>query len=201
MTLASRELVLKGRFGFRWVSITWCKIFLNILNYLTIAVWHLISTYAHISPSDIWEIILNKKGLKKNSDAVLKIYILPWLSYFPDVLKEESFQYFFSVLLAGFPNLPHISTDVTNIYWGLTSSKDEWPPSLLSLHPSQGELYCYWANKANRDARCSSNRICLTRWWSLCQSVSLNDYWATGPFSDIASGVVFIKASFSCAWD
>lgn len=178
MFLASRKLVVRGKFVFRWVNITWYKRFLDILNYLAIAVLYWISTYAHISPSDI-EIILIKKGLKINSDAVLKIYILSWLSYFPDVLKDESFQYISSVLLAGFPDLPHLYTDLTDLYLGRTSSKDEQPPSLLSalqleLHPGQGDLYYYWDNKANHDTRTgSSTRMCLTRWWSLCQSVAL----------------------------
>lgn len=82
---------------------------------------HLISTYASISPSDIQEIILVKKRWKINSDVVLKhTHILPQLSYFPEVLKKESFQYFPSAL-------PDISTDLTDLYQGRTSSKDEWP--------------------------------------------------------------------------
>lgn len=178
MFLVSRKLVVRGKFVFRWVNITWYKRFLDILNYLAIAVLYWISTYAHISPSDI-EIILIKKGLKINSDAVLKIYILSCLSYFPDVLKDESFQYISSVLLGGFPDLSHLYTDLTDLYLGRTSSRDEQPPSLLSalqleLHPGQGDLYYYWDNKANHDTRTgSSTRMSPTRWWSLCQSVAL----------------------------
>lgn len=114
---------------------------------------------------------------------------------FPRCAERGEFPVFFFSLTSRFPRFASYIHWCDKYILGYDSSKDEWPPSLLSLHPSQGELYYYWANEANHDARCSSNRICLTRWWSMCQSASLNDYWATGPFSDIASGVVFIKAS------
>lgn len=96
--------------------------------------WHLISTYASISPSDIQEIIFIKKRLKINSDAVLKYtaVIFPWTA------KKGEFPVFSFNLTDRFPRIPpHIHWFyrlISDLY--ITSSKDEWAPSALSLQPT-----------------------------------------------------------------